>query len=110
MQSYPAVKTLRSRLLFLAATGLTLCATAQAENKYLQHNLVSDIPGVADLTDPDLTNPWGIAAMPTSPLWVSNNHSGTAKIYDTSGKPAALVVNLRVPGSTAGSSPTGQVF
>jgi uncharacterized protein (TIGR03118 family) len=110
MQSYPAARTLRSHLLPVITTGLVLCVNARSENRYLQHNLVSDIPGIADFLDPDLKNPWGIAASPTSPLWLSNNHSGTAKIYDTSGKPATLVVNLRAPGSTAASSPTGQVF
>lgn len=101
---------LRKRLLPLITTGLILCVHARSENKYLQHNLVSDVPGIADFVDPDLTNPWGIAASPTSPLWISNNHSGTAKIYDTSGKPSTLVVSVRAPGSTAPSSPTGQVF
>ncbi|MFI5200050.1 MAG: hypothetical protein ACHQXL_06715, partial [Candidatus Limnocylindrales bacterium] len=28
-------------------------------NDYHQTNLVSDIPGVARLTDPNLVNPWG---------------------------------------------------
>src|SRR3954451_7809060 len=110
MQSYSARNNLQSRLLSLTAVGLALCATAQAENKYVQHNLVSDLPGIADFTDPDLTNPWGFSASPTSPLWISNNHSGTAKIYDTSGKPANLIVKLQAPGSTGPSSPSGQVF
>lgn len=120
MQNYPdfihrsalgaIAGTLRTRLLPLITTGLIVCVHARSENKYLQHNLVSDVPGIADFVDPDLTNPWGIAVSSTSPLWISNNHSGTAKIYDTSGKPSTLVVSVRAPGSTAPSSPTGQVF
>jgi uncharacterized protein (TIGR03118 family) len=98
------------RFLPVLTIGLMLCAQGRSENKYLQHNLVSDIQGVADFVDPDLTNPWGLAASPTSPLWISNNHSGTAKIYDSSGKPGPLVVNLRAPGGAAPSTPTGQVF
>ena len=94
---------LRKRLLPLITTGLILCVHARSENKYLQHNLVSDVPGIADFVDPDLTNPWGIAASPTSPLWISNNHSGTAKIYDTSGKPSTLVVSVRAPGYSPSS-------
>jgi len=27
---------------------------------YLQTNLVSDIPGIAQSTDPNLKNPWGV--------------------------------------------------
>jgi hypothetical protein len=71
-------------LLILAA--LTMPAQSRAENKFLQHNLVSDLPGVADMVDSSLVNPWGIAVSPTSPFWIANNHSGTAKIYDSSGK------------------------
>ena len=49
-----------------------------SQNLYLQHNLVSDLPGVADHLDPKLVNPWGLAASSTSPFWVVNNHSGVA--------------------------------
>ena len=28
-------------------------------NQYTQTNLISDIPGVARITDPNLVNPWG---------------------------------------------------
>ena len=38
-----------------------------------QVNLVSDVPGKASITDPDLVNPWGLALLPTSPLWSANN-------------------------------------
>ena len=31
--------------------------------------------------DPALTNAWGLAASPTSPLWVSDNNSGNATVY-----------------------------
>lgn len=40
---------------------------------FRQVNLVSDIPGLAKLHDPEVKNPWGIAMGPTTPLWVSNN-------------------------------------
>ena len=35
--------------------------------------LVSDIPGVAPSTDPDLVNAWGLARSATSPWWVADN-------------------------------------
>ena len=87
-----------------------LPSRARSENKFLQHNLVSDLAGIADMIDPTLVNPWGISASPTSPFWVSNNHSGTVNIYDSSGKPASLVVTLHAPGGTNPATPTGQVF
>jgi len=39
---------------------------------YSRTNLVSDIPGMAKLTDPNLVNPWGVSHSATSPFWVSN--------------------------------------
>jgi len=43
---------------------------------FRQVNLVSDIPGMAMLTDPEVKNPWGIAFGPrgtnATPLWVNN--------------------------------------
>ena len=49
---------------------------------FTQTNLVSDIPGMAATTDPNLVNPWGIAFGQNSGIWVANNHSGTATVYD----------------------------
>lgn len=65
-------------------------------------DLVSDRPGAAHL-DPNLVNPWGIAFNPSGPVWVSNNGSGKASVYDASG-------NLTLTVDLAGAAPTGQVF
>jgi uncharacterized protein (TIGR03118 family) len=46
-----------------------------------QTNLVSDQPGVALITDPDLVNPWGISFAPTSPFWVADNVSSKSTLY-----------------------------
>ena len=88
--------------------------TADAANAYLQHNLISDLPGVADKMDSNLVNPWGIATSGTSPFWISNNHSGTITVYDSTGNPfpaaQPIVVTLPPPanGNTP-SSPTAQI-
>ncbi|HEY6119533.1 MAG TPA: TIGR03118 family protein, partial [Pyrinomonadaceae bacterium] len=50
-------------------------------NAYRQTNLVSDIPGAAQILDPNLVNPWGVSFSATSPFWISNNGSGTATLY-----------------------------
>src|SRR3954453_8344307 len=85
----------------------TLLATT-----FTQTNLVSDQPGVAAHTDPNLVNPWGVAFGPNSPFWVANNKTGTATLYDGNGVPAPtatpLVVHIPAPGGGNGS-PTGQV-
>jgi uncharacterized protein (TIGR03118 family) len=81
---------------------------------FRQVNLVSDVPGVAPLTDPDLVNAWGLSASPGtdqapgSPLWVSDNGTDKTTLYQggaaTSVSKAGLVVQI-----TSGV-PTGQVF
>jgi len=97
------------------AAGLVALAPAapavagQPGNAYHQTNLVSDLPGLAQLTDPDLVNPWGMAAGPATPVWVADNGTDKATIYPgfVGGSPiqkAGLVVNV------PGGAPTGQVF
>jgi uncharacterized protein (TIGR03118 family) len=54
---------------------------------YTQKNLVSDTPGVAPVTDPNLKNPWGLTRSSGSPWWVGNNNSGTSTLYAISGNP-----------------------
>src|SRR5205809_6519304 len=83
---------------------LLLPVTAQAQNNYLQTNLVSDIPGLAAHTDPNLVNPWGISSRSSSPLWVSDNGRDVSTIYNGSGTPAPLVVSIPPV------APTGTVF
>src|SRR5262245_36552472 len=84
LRSFQRASDRRLAQLILLA-GVQVSAFAGAA--YVQHNLVSDIPGLADQTDPNLVNPWGLASSSTSPLWVSNNHSGTSTVYTGSGQP-----------------------
>jgi uncharacterized protein (TIGR03118 family) len=106
---------LRSVLALSVVAGLVALAPAapaaarQPGNAYHQTNLVSDLPGMAQLTDPDLVNPWGLAAGPTTPAWVADNGTDKATIYPgfVNGSPiqkAGLVVSI------PGGAPTGQVF
>lgn len=101
--------------LMLAVFSLTVVTQpAQATSTTFQQvNLVSDIPGLALHTDPDLVNPWGISHSPTSPFWVSDNGTGLSTLYNGAGTKQALVVTIPPPaGSPAGTTakPTGQVF
>ena len=81
---------------------------------YLQTNLVSDLPGVAAHQDPDLVNPWGIVAGPTTPFWISDNGTGLSTLYNGAGTKSSrspLVVTIPPPmGGTPPSAPTGVVF
>ena len=77
-------------------------------SKFVVQNLVSDVPGLAAQTDPNLINPWGIGLNPSGPFWIANNGSGTVTAYDGSGS-ASPAVNPIVVNIPAGA-PTGQAF
>jgi hypothetical protein len=57
---------------FASAAVIGLCmipaTAARAEdedrNDFVQTNLVSDIPGLATITDPELVNPWAFRTAP----------------------------------------------
>jgi uncharacterized protein (TIGR03118 family) len=88
-----------------------MAGSLPAANSYLVHNLVSDLPNTADHVDANLVNPWGVAFSGTSPFWVANNHSGTSTLYDGSGSPLSLIVQIPSPaGGTAVGAPTGMMF
>lgn len=80
---------------------------ADGANNFTQTNLVSDIPGVAKTTDPNLVNPWGVSFSATSPFWVSDNGTGLATLYNGAGDKLGLVVSIPPSGTSA---PTGQIF
>src|ERR1700682_3133997 len=99
--------------LSIAIPGVTANARDAAEGAFRQTNLVSEIPGMAPLTDPNLVNPWGISASATSPMWVSDNNAGVTTLYNGAGTPRPLVVTIPPPpGSAEGvkGTPTGTVF
>jgi uncharacterized protein (TIGR03118 family) len=80
---------------------------------YVQTNLVSDIPGLAAHTDPNLRNPWGTSVGPGSPIWVSDNGAGVTTLYDGGGNARPLVVTIPAApssGAAATGTPTGQAF
>ena len=100
--------------LSIAIPGVAGSAGDRGEGAYHQTNLVSDLPGMAATTDPNLVNPWGISAAPTSPMWVSDNNAGVTTLYNGAAMPAVpLVVTIPPPpGSSkdAKGTPTGTVF
>jgi uncharacterized protein (TIGR03118 family) len=99
----------RSRVLLLAALllGVAVVAArplfAAESNSYQVTPLVSDQPGVAPTTDPQLVNAWGLTSSATSPWWVSDNGTDLSTLYNGAGAKQGLVV------AVAGG-PTGAVF
>jgi uncharacterized protein (TIGR03118 family) len=101
--------------------GLAGMATrVEAGDIYVQSNLVSNISGTAELTDPNLKDPWGISFSTGSPFWVSDQASSvggssvTSLFSLTPGKVSIVPVTFGIPnqGGAAPSDangPTGQV-
>jgi uncharacterized protein (TIGR03118 family) len=78
---------------------------------YVERKLVSDFPGLAEHTDPNLLNPWGIAFSPAGPFWIADNQAGASTLYDGSGQVLSLVVAIPAPaGGTPPAAPTGVVY
>jgi uncharacterized protein (TIGR03118 family) len=102
------------RFLLCAFVGCTLliamAATASADS-FVVTNLVSDIPGLALITDPNLKNPWGASFSSTSPFWISDQGTSTADLFNVHGVTATQVgLEVNIPKTAAGpQGPTGQV-
>ena len=103
----------------MAVAGLTPCLAACSNNtftniaaeEYVEASLVADTAGFgAGAVDTNLKNPWGMAFGPTGILWVSNSHSGTSTLYDTTGAKRSLVVAIPSSASATGGAPTGIVY
>ena len=93
----------------MCAIALALAPIYVHADSFTQTNLVSNVPGLATTTDPNLVNPWGVSFSATSPFWVSNQGTGTATLYNGAGAITPLVVTIP-PSATPPSGPTGQVF
>ncbi len=101
-------------LLLAALPGVAFAKPSSgSQGFYQQTNLVSDIAGAAQLTDPNLVNSWGLVHGPTTPWWVADNGTGVSTLYTGQGVKVPLTVTIPVPaGSPAGTTaaPTGVIF
>ncbi len=96
----------------LAVATMPVAAAAHRDDddsRFVQTNLVSNVPGWAPIVDASLVNAWGMSFGPATPLWVSDNGSDSATLYrgGTTGVPFAKVpLTVAIPDL----APTGQVF
>src|SRR5260221_8403660 len=110
----------------LAVTGLQFLSTVlpcayaedqdgQAKTKFFDwENLQSDVAGVADRTDQNEVNAWGIAINPSAKVfWVNDNGAGVSTLFRPDGTPVLLgpspgqnFVTLPPTAVDTGSSPT----
>ena len=85
-------------------------AFARADS-YSWTNFQSDIAGVAQHVDPNLVNPWGMAASSGGTIWVSDNGTGVSTLYQQDGTALSLVVEIPTAARNRGvGNPTGIVF
>jgi len=101
------------------AVGALWAGTLHAQvADFVQVNLVSDIPGLAKITEPELLNPWGVSHSSTSPFWTSNQGTSTATLFAVTDRTTATKVtavnpptgNIAIPTTATGpQGPTGQV-
>ena len=97
--------------------GYALCVAAipgslWASNAYVVRNLASDVPDLADFTDPHLRGAWGISESASSPFWISDDGSGLSTLYSSTGSPVSLVVTIpasKAVGVAGSGTPTGTV-
>ena len=98
-------------VLLLLLVAVSLGASPTRADTYSWNNLQSDIAGVAAHTDPNLVNPWGLAASTGGTIWVANNGTGTSTLYSQAGTANTLVVTIPAARHNKdGANPTGTVF
>ena len=106
-----------SRSGHLLTIGILTCVFAahslHAATGYLVHNLVADTAGVADFTDPNMVNAWGIAISGTSPFWLCDAGTGLSTVYIASATTFSVSATKAIipPSATGGNTAcTGIVF
>ncbi|SAK74441.1 hypothetical protein AWB77_03327 [Caballeronia fortuita] len=108
-----------SRLIACAAALVALAALVScgggsgddmpAPTRFKMSIVVSDGAVSAPHTDTNLKNGWGVAFNPNGFVWVANNGTQTATLYDGNGVVQSLVVSIPAT-ATGPANPTGIVF
>ena len=104
-----------TRQTLLCLFSIAVASAQTGANVYVQHNLISSVPGIADVTDPNLIDPWGMSFSTTSPFWISNHGKGNTTLYSNASSTAIPTISatvVAIPSGSAGptpSVPTGQV-
>jgi uncharacterized protein (TIGR03118 family) len=105
-RSLPLTSVLTTATAFAA-----LCAGAgTAQAQFQQNNLVSNIPGLATLTDSSLINPWGVSFVNGSPVWISDQATQTSPLFSVKGSTnvSGPLFTVNIPPMGA-AGPTGTV-
>jgi uncharacterized protein (TIGR03118 family) len=114
-------RSFQAVLLTAVGFGALCAAGGAAQAQFKQTDLASDIPGLG-ITDPNLKNTWGIAAIPgATPFWIDNQGTGTSSLFSVNGPTGVSAADIfpatsgpntnfvAVPGGGVASGPTGIV-
>jgi uncharacterized protein (TIGR03118 family) len=99
MKFFPSVIADVAIFLFLSA--------AVFAQQYKQINLDANVSGVAEATDSQLVNAWGLARSSSSTWWVSDEATGVATLYNGPGAKQSLVVTIPKSDPNDKTFPTG---
>jgi hypothetical protein len=95
-----------------------LIVNAAHADPFVQTNLVSDISGLATITDASLVNPWGSSHPVGGPFWISDQGTNLTNLWAVTGPTTVSKMtavnpptgNIAIPpGGTGAVGPTGQV-
>jgi uncharacterized protein (TIGR03118 family) len=100
---------LATATVLIVTVGAPANAAAQP-TRFTEVDLISDRAGAAQLQDPLLVNPWGLALSATSALWVANNGTDSSTLYTGSTATAPAVAKTALNVAIPGGVPTGQAF
>lgn len=94
------------RLALSCTMALSIGAVSFAQH-YTQTNLQANNAGVAEATDPQLVNPWGITRTSGSTWWALDNVTGVATLYNGPGTKQSLTVTIPPSNPNNKKTPTG---
>src|SRR3979490_3354262 len=94
------------RLALGSTMALSLGAVSFGQH-YTQTNLQANASGVAEATDPQLVNSWGLSRSSGSTWWVADNATGVATLYNGPGTKQSLIVTIPPADPNNKKTPTG---
>jgi uncharacterized protein (TIGR03118 family) len=77
-----------------ASTAVVVAARSTPRDAFVVRRLVADVPGRAVHVDPQLVNPWGLAATPTGEWWTGNEARESSTLYSGTGRKTVLNVHV----------------
>jgi uncharacterized protein (TIGR03118 family) len=94
------------RLALSSAMALSFVSVSFGQH-YDETKLQANAPGVAEATDPQLVNSWGLTRTSGSVWWVADNVTGVATLYNGAGAKQSLVVTIPPANPNDPKAPTG---